>query len=172
MHSENVSSADNQQERLEMIGWVVGFVDGEGSFTVSILKNSTSSTGWQVFPEFIVTQGAKSKSVLYSFKEFFGCGEVYVNRRFDNHKQHLYRYCVRSLKDLSETIIPFFNMYSLKTNKRKDFRYFTKIMKLIDQRRHLDLEGIKLIAEIAMKMNRKIKPKFLESPQTIRQINF
>ena len=28
--SENLSDADNQQERLIKIGWIVGFVDGEG----------------------------------------------------------------------------------------------------------------------------------------------
>ena len=57
--TENAHSADNQQERLEMNGWLVGFTDGEGAFTISILRNLTSRTGWQVFPEFIVTQGAK-----------------------------------------------------------------------------------------------------------------
>jgi hypothetical protein len=49
MSSKNVSSAENQQERLKITGWIVGFVGGEGAFTVSINKSSTSSTGWQVF---------------------------------------------------------------------------------------------------------------------------
>ncbi len=61
---DNVSSAVNQQERLKIIGWVVGFVDGEGCFCVSINRNSTSRTGWQVIPEFVVTQGQKSLSSL------------------------------------------------------------------------------------------------------------
>jgi hypothetical protein len=46
MLSDNVSSAGNQQERLKTTGWVVGFVDGEGAFLISILKNHTSKTGW------------------------------------------------------------------------------------------------------------------------------
>ena len=42
--SDNPSGADNQQEtatpRLELdAGWVVGFVDGEGCFSVSIHHN-------------------------------------------------------------------------------------------------------------------------------------
>jgi hypothetical protein len=32
-HSNNATSADNQQERLAY--WIVGFVDGEGTFSVS-----------------------------------------------------------------------------------------------------------------------------------------
>jgi len=71
MLGENVSSADNQQERLELYGWLTGFTDGEGAFTVSILKNLTSKTGWQVFPEFIVTQGAKSKTQVLRILTYY-----------------------------------------------------------------------------------------------------
>lgn len=169
MISDNVSSADNQQERLEQIGWLVGFTDGEGAFTVSILQNSTSRMGWQVFPEFIVTQGAKSKDVLYTFIDILECGHVYVNRRFDNHNEDIYRYCVRSIKDINEKVIPFFQKYSLRTHKAEDFRIFCKIMGLIRIKRHLNSDGLSEIANLAMTMNRRVKPKFLESSLTICQ---
>jgi hypothetical protein len=52
--SDNVTGADNQQGRLDPM-WIVGFVDGEGCFSVSIFKNATSKLGFQVFPEFVVT---------------------------------------------------------------------------------------------------------------------
>ena len=169
MHSEKVSSADNQQERLRIEGWLVGFTDGEGAFTVSIIKNHTSKIGWQVFPEFIVTQGAKSKDVLFLFQEYFKCGHVYLNRRFDNHNENIYRYCVRSLKDLRSAIIPFYANNPLKTHKAEDFKLFCLIMDMISVGDHLSIQGIRDIAHIAMGMNRKAKPKFLESSQTIRQ---
>ena len=167
--TNKVSSAENQQERLRTSNWIVGFVDGEGAFLISILKNPKSKTGWQVFPEFIVTQGAKSKEVLYLIKEFFGCGQVYLNRRHDNHTEDLYRYCVRSLGELSDVIIPFFKEFPLKTHKAKDFEIFCQAFELISQRKHLTTSGLTEIANLAMQMNRKVKPKFLESPLTIRQ---
>ena len=169
MTSKNASSADNQQERLRTIGWIVGFVDGEGAFTVSINKNHTTKLGWQVFPEFVVSQGESSKSVLYMIRKFFSCGHVYINRRFDNHWEDMYRYCVRSHADLNGKIIPFFQQYPLQTKKRRDFEYFCTQMELINKKEHLHIQGIHKIAEIAMKMNRKIRPKFLESSQTTRQ---
>ena len=64
MSSKNASSRDNQQERLKLIGWIVGFIDGEGCFTISLHKNPTTSSGWQIMPEFIVTQGEKSLKSL------------------------------------------------------------------------------------------------------------
>ena len=87
--SDNMLGADNQQERLRTVGWIVGFVDGEGCFSVTIQK-ATTTTGWQVFPEFVVTQGAKSLQALHDLKEFFECGKVFINRRNDNHKKPLY----------------------------------------------------------------------------------
>lgn len=44
--SKNVPKADNQQERQKLIGWIIGFIDGEGCFSVSINKNPTTSSGW------------------------------------------------------------------------------------------------------------------------------
>ena len=166
---DNVSSAVNQQERLKIIGWVVGFVDGEGCFCVSINRNSTSRTGWQVIPEFVVTQGQKSLSSLEELKTFFGCGNIFVNHRYDNHREHLYRFCVRSLKDLREKVIPFFKSNQLRTAKSEDFKNFCKAMELIDQDEHLTLDGIAKIARVASLMNRKRPSRFLESSLTIRQ---
>src|SRR3989338_814020 len=111
-------SADNQQERLLKIGWIVGFVDGEGCFSVSIFRNHTSKLGWQVFPEFVVTQGKKSLQALEEIKDFFGCGVILLNRRRDNHKEDLYRFAVRNLSDLTHLIIPFFQKHPLRTAKQ------------------------------------------------------
>ena len=36
VRSDNPSSAENQQERLITIGWVLGFVDGEGCFSIGL----------------------------------------------------------------------------------------------------------------------------------------
>lgn len=146
--SKKASNAGNQQERLKQTGWVVGFVDGEGCFSVSIFKNRTSKHGFQVMPEFVVTQGQKSISVLEEIKDFFGCGSIFVNRRHDNHKENIYRFCVRSLKDIHEKIIPFFKQNQLKTYKRNDFELFCKVVEMMIQRKHLTIEGLEAIRKL------------------------
>ena len=60
--SDNMLGADNQQERLRTVGWIVGFVDGEGCFSVTIQK-ATTATGWQVFPEFVATRRKELASI-------------------------------------------------------------------------------------------------------------
>ena len=37
--SDNPYGAENQQERLVTLGWVLGFVDGEGCFSVGFLAS-------------------------------------------------------------------------------------------------------------------------------------
>lgn len=162
-------SADNQQERLVKIGWIVGFVDGEGCFSVSIIRNATTKLGWQVFPEFVVTQGAKSLRSLQELQKFFACGSIYENQRKDNHRESLYRYCVRSGEDLRKTIIPFFEKHRLRTAKREDFRKFVRILHLLEGGRHRTTKGIHHIAGIIETMNRQVPARFRASSETTRQ---
>ena len=157
MPSNKLTSADNQQESLITIGWIVGYIDGEGCFCVSVIKNNTTKSGYQIFPEFVVTQGAKSLSTLELIKKYFQCGSIWVNRRHDNHKENIYRYCVRSRKDLVERIIPFFEKYSLKSAKRDDFEKFNKVIQLMNNNQHLNKNGLKKVIKIAESMNRKVK---------------
>lgn len=174
MLSKNASSViqykielpDNQQERLKNIGWIIGYVDGEGCFSVSLFRNKTTKFGWQVFPEFVVTQGEKSKKSLNIIENFFKCGKIYVNKRYDNHNENIYRYCVRSKKELTEIIIPFFKKNQLKTAKIEDFNFFAKIVEMMNRNAHSNLEGMHKIAKLIEKMNHKKSSKFLESSET------
>src|SRR3989344_1923573 len=152
--SDNQIRADNQQGRLDS-WWITGFVDGEGCFSVSVFKNATTKAGVQIFPEFVVTQGAKSLLTLKNLQDFFGCGRIYENRRKDNHRENIYRYCVRSKKDLREKIIPFFEKYPHNTSKRQDFMVFCKVMDMIENKSHLTPEGLMIIRELAATTNRR-----------------
>ena len=176
MPSKNVLSVslcqtempEYQQERLKNIGWIIGYVDGEGCFSVSIFKNKTTKFGWQVFPEFVIAQEFKSKKSLKIIQKYFGCGKVYVNRRHDNHHENLYRYCVRNRRELTEIIIPFFEKNQLKTAKREDFKKFSKIVRLMNENVHRKVIGIKKIAKIIEQMNHRKSSQFLKSSETRR----
>src|SRR5947208_10922546 len=144
IYSDKVSGAENQQERLiEFRGWVIGFVDGEGCFSIGFVRQPNRTgrkgyrTGYQVAHEFAVTQGAKSVSCLHELCEFFGVGQVLINKRYDNHKEHLYRYVVRSRKELLEVIIPFFRQTPMHSSKQQDFEKFAQCVEQIQGGYHL-----------------------------------
>jgi hypothetical protein len=160
-HGDNVSGAANQQERLIKLGWVIGFVDGEGCFSIGFVRQPNRAnrkgyaTGYQVFHRFVVTQGARSAACLEELREFFGVGRIFVNRRHDNHREDLMQYLVGRRMDLVETIIPFFRQYPLRTSKRDDFECFARCMEVVDAGRHVTREGLIEIAELAESMNHR-----------------
>jgi len=162
--SDNSSAAENQQERLIKIGWITGYVDGEGCFSINFIRQPHRQnrrgykTGFQVAHEFAVTQGASSVDSLHLLMKFFGVGNVYINKRYDNHKEHLYRYCVRSREELVKTIIPFFERYPLRTSKQDNFLKFAECIDLMGIGAHLTASGLIKIVEIAETMNHK-KPR-------------
>jgi hypothetical protein len=162
--SDKLAAADNQQERLVKIGWITGFVDGEGCFSIHFVrqphrkKRRGYKTGFQVGHEFAVVQSARSVECLYLLRSFFGVGNVYLNRRFDNHKEHLYRFSVARRADLLQVVIPFFQTHALRTSKKDDFSNFVKCMRLIEAKAHLTVSGLLAIVELAQTMNQR-KPR-------------
>ena len=169
MSSDNPCGADNQQERPLAAEWVVGFVDGEGCFSVPIFKNQTCRSGWQVQPEFAVVQGGRSAGVLHELETFFECGSVTVNRRWDDHHEDMWRYGVRRRDDLLNRIIPFFEANPLRTAKAGEFTSFSEVVRLMNVGRHLSVDGLHQIAAIAGTMNRRKPSQLVESSEAIRQ---
>src|SRR6266704_1534091 len=117
MFGDNPSGAGNQQERPGIEQWIVGFVDGEGCFSLPIHRNRSMRIGWMVQPSFAVVQGERSAHVLHLIRDQFGCGKVYLNRRRDNHREDLLVYGVFNQHELRTRIVPFFEANPLRTAK-------------------------------------------------------
>ncbi len=160
---DNMMGADNQQERLDA-NWIVGFVDGEGCFHISINKIPKMSLGWQVLPEFRIVQHEKDEDTLRKIKHYFGFGDVKVNRT--DHYGTRKEFRVRGIENLNK-LITFFRKYKLNTSKRRDFEIFSQVIQKMNNKKHLTKEGLDNIAQLVSRMNRKPELKYLESSETI-----
>ena len=169
MGSENPSGAGNQQERPGIEQWVVGFVDGEGCFSISVVRNAGCSLGWQVQHEFSVTQAATSRPALELLREVFGCGYLIENTRSDNHRELLLRFSVKRRADLLGRVVPFFEENPLLTAKRLDFERFASVLRIMEAGAHRTEEGLADIARATEQMNRRQRSRYLESSEAIRQ---
>ena len=168
---------DNQQERpkqrLEFpsyIGWYIsGFVDGEGSFNVSLRRKSDYKVGWQPVLSFNVSQ--RDKTILELMKKHFQCGII------KKRKDGLYSYDVTNPTDILEIIIPFFERFKfLSKRKNVNFLIFKKIVKIMADKKHLDNKGFSKLLDLRERLNqgkgrtrKYTKVKVLESSETIRQ---
>jgi len=152
---------DNQQERPITIGWIVGFVDGEGCFSIGLVRQPDRPSrkgyriGYQVTYDFTVTQGAKSLGCLVDLQKYFSVGHVYRNPRHDNHTEDLYQFNVSRRRDLLEVVVPFFRSNQLRTAKREDFEKFAQCLAIIQDDRHRTHAGLIEILQIAQTMNRR-----------------
>ena len=131
--------------------WVVGFVDGEGCFHLSIQKHPEMSVGYQVLPEFVVVQHKRDMQILYALKRFFKSGVVR-----QNHGDR-YAFRIRKIADL-QRVCEFFMKHPLKTKKNVDFKKFRRILYLMQQKQHLTPDGLIQIIDIATAMNTENRP--------------
>lgn len=109
--------------------WVVGFVDGEGCFNLDTHVKKDMRWGIQMQPEFTVVQHERDVQILHALKDLFGCGNVAVNRK--DHTSTRMHYRCKSVKDLHEKVIPFFEKHKLKTKKGVEFAKFRDIVRLM-----------------------------------------
>jgi len=171
--------ADNQQERPSGIAsyYVTGFVDGEGCFSITIQKSNNVRLGIQVIPEFHVSQHQNRTEVLREIQKMFACGYIKANNP-RNPKDMTSVYVVRNLMDLQNKVVPFFKKYPFISIKKRDFEKFAEVVALMIEGKHLKMNGLTKILQLAFSMNfsgkyRKLKLadllSWLESSETVRQ---
>ena len=137
--------------------YIVGLVDGEGSFTVYVRDPElpkTSSGRVKVEPKFYVKLIERDKEILDCVQQFFGCGSVYFQKDTRPNHQNCYRYEVYNRADLLTKIIPFFKQHTLKfPSKKKDFEIFCQMMDIISRDGHLTDTGIGQLFQLKQLMH-------------------
>jgi len=147
-HRGNTLALAANKRFTEMSSYIAGFIDGEGSFSVSFNRRAKLATGIEVRPSFSVSQHKRNLKILQKIQSFFKCGGI----RFDRHDQ-TYKYEVRSLGDLWKKVIPHFKRHPLLTSKTRDFDLFVKICSLMRLNQHQSSKGIEIIIDLAYLMN-------------------
>jgi hypothetical protein len=163
--SENVSGADNQQERLgsaEAANWfLAGFIEGEGALCVSIKSHPTCRSGFYVDPGFFLYQHVSGRRVLELAQEVFGSGRI--SPKGGNPKVLVYE--ISSTKALREKVIPFVERYVVPFSCKTDtFDRFREIVEMMARQEHLAPQGLARIVEKAYAMNPDGKGKARKRP--------
>lgn len=127
--------------------WVVGFVDGEGCFSYSSIRNDSQKFGYQIQGEFTVVQHQRDIQLLYKLKDHFGCGTVAVN-----HGDR-YHYRVKNLNLLLTVIIPYFEKHKLRTNKQFQLPVFKEISLRLRAKEHLTEKGYNEVSLLVKKLS-------------------
>jgi hypothetical protein len=137
--------------------YVVGLVDGEGSFTIyvrnpDVKKNVTRRV--VVEPKFYLKLIERDKEILLTLQRFFGCGSVYFQKDTRPNHQHCYRYEVFRWEELQTKIIPFFKQHKLRlASKKHDFEVFCEMMRLLTKGAHKTEKGLRKLFTLKQQMH-------------------
>jgi hypothetical protein len=141
---------DNQQGRLE--AYLSGFVDGEGTFSVGVQRRADLPFGFQLVPEFRVSQNTERALVLQVLRDVLGCGRIVENdRRRASDRTHVL--VVRNRADLISKVIPFFDRNPLLSDKQRTYVSFKTIVTAMAAGEHLDRRGFHMLVRLAFTMN-------------------
>ncbi len=135
-----ISRKDLSREELGF--FLAGFVEGEGSFNISLRRKADYKVSWQVVMSFNVSQ--KDPTLLYLLQEELGCGIIKV-RKIDN----VYSLDVTNPKDIIQKVIPYFRRFPvLSDSKQKNFSIFCEIAQLMEKGEHRNQIGLRKILEL------------------------
>ena len=156
--------------------YIVGLVDGEGCFSISVKKQENTRFGWVVDPVFHLTQKKESQAILELLQRVFKCGRIIPK---PGQEETLLQYTVEARRHLAEKIIPFFKK-NKPIIKWKEFEAFAEIVEALERGEHRDAEGMKRIVEKAYKISGDRRHNLEEvlseidrrrdAPETIRRV--
>jgi len=155
--------------------WLVGFIEGEGNFHVSLVKNFKTQTWkcpFEFYPilQFRIFLREDDKEVLEQIEIFLGFGKIYkknleYNRKKGIQSRDQFVFHINSSKYLLKLkeILLSTSFYS---KKKKDMEIFFKILDLKISKKHLTSEGYEEILTLASSMNSGNREKFRVKPLT------
>lgn len=128
--------------------YVTGFIDGEGSFSVSIGKHKTLKRGLEVRPEFEIEVRADDKEILERILITIGCGRIY-DLSYERYGWYPHvKYKITSSKDLIEFLFPFLDNCPLQAKKKEVYQRFKAIVLIVRRKEHLTDKGFKKIIKL------------------------
>lgn len=156
--------------------WLGGFIEGEGSLTISIVKSKKAPYGFLLQPEFNVTQHKNGLSILNSFKLLFnGKGQIFKKSGSNN----VWVYSLKGINNLREFIVPFYSKYIVDYSSKYKYDEFIKfvcILNKLSERSRLDKDEFINIIKLIYLLNpdskgKKRKRTLLEVISIIKDIN-
>lgn len=121
--------------------YLAGFIEGEGSLSVSIKKHKTAKFGILLDPVFNITQHVNGVSNLYLAMCVFSTGRL--SYKAGSNATLVYR--IDNRTSLKEKVIPFFDKYVVihgSPAKTRRKQLFAQILQCFDDEKHTDLTSL------------------------------
>ncbi len=133
-----------QREKLDP-NYVVGFIDGDGSFSISIGKHKTLKRGYEVRPEFEIEIRKDDQEILERILITIGAGRIY-DLSYERYGWYPHaKYKITSIWDMKEYLFPFLDQHPPQAKKGKSYQLFRQTVLMVCDKQHLSDEGFEKI---------------------------
>jgi len=118
--------------------WLVGFTDGDGTFSVSISNNKVAFI-------YQIGQSIYNLRILNFIKKQLGVGSIIIDK-----KRSMAYFKISDRKVLESVIFPIFDKFSLLTSKQFNFYKFKQAFQIMKQNNISQTEKIDFIKELSL----------------------
>ena len=134
--------------------YVAGFIDGEGSFSVSIGKHKTTKRKIEIRPEFEIELRADDQEILERILVTIGCGKIY-DCSYDRYGWYPHvKYKITSTKDMRDYLFPFLDKCPLQAKKAEVYKLFREIVLMMLEKEHLKDKGFHRVIKLRDKIRK------------------
>jgi hypothetical protein len=119
-NNNNITTLTLKQNNCLFYQWLVGFTDGDGSFSIAYQNKKWSLT-------FKLSQNEYNMRLLYFIKSQLGVGNI--NKEV---KTNMVNYRIRDRKTLNKVIFPIFDKYPLLTSKYFNYIQFKEAYSILE----------------------------------------
>lgn len=137
-HSKNINKSKFYNNKEEFYQWLVGFTDGDGSFSITYQITKNGKYKWSLF--FKILQSSYNLRALYYIKKELGYGTVQIES-----KNNMADYRLRKLDKIYQILFPIFDKYPLLTSKNFDYIKFKKAYQIMTDSSITDKEKNNLL---------------------------
>ncbi|MDA2935841.1 LAGLIDADG family homing endonuclease [Patescibacteria group bacterium AH-259-L05] len=134
--------------------YIIGFIEGEGSFYVGIGRHKTLRRKIDIRPAFTIELRADDREILERILITIGCGKIY-DCSYERYGWYPHvKYKIGSTKEMKEFLIPFLDRYPLQAKKAEVYALFREIVLMVRRKEHLTDKGFKRIQYLRNEMRK------------------
>ena len=135
------------------MGYVMGFIDAEASFSVSVKIQKDTAYGVRIDPVFSIAQ--QERRPLELIRSIISAGRIIRKPG----QEHLWLLIIDNISELSNKLIPFLDENSeLLLVKERPYRIFRRIVAALSRKEHRKAERLKELVKLAYELS-KLNPK-------------
>ena len=154
---KNTSGSERNIQNPSYLWFLGGFVEGEGSNSVSVTIHRSFKFGINIQPVFNVSQHKNGLDILYSFKELFdGAGSVVEK----SGSPDIYVFTLKGYKQIIKYVLPFLETYVQPFScKTEEFSIFKEIVVASALGKQRQKEDLIYLVKLAYKLQGKGKTR-------------